>query len=540
MESGRPKAPKPSRLAQSGTIIALILLSCAACLGRNAAAAFASALSAMDSAIASRDVPELLRIFPLAFARARETSEWLSLLKRAKEAEALGDVGRYADTADRARKAFPTSESIAAASALAYMRDGRPADALALFRGPISPDARPNLWAEAFIAARGSGTRATADSADYSRLAEVTRDPRPYLGAAALGLASGDRVSARAWLEKALAGGAQAPSELLWDCGLYEALAARPDAGSGPYELALMGDAAWMANDSGLARTRWERAIDLDPRFSWKPYVDLALMAGDLGETAESYWQRLKAAFLSGPASEARDGALAAYAAHLARTGRDDEALGLLKGGGRAGALAVLALAIEGRSQPEAGFDADFERLAEARADDPEVQGAALRAFAIRGRWDDVALLVKDAALRRLPLAYGWYYRAAVMAGSGDFKGAAAAIETAPKAATGSAGAASPADGLAGSFALGALYGAMGDPVKSAAAFSRAAGVAPDGKDRCAALEGLGRALGDTGDRAGSTAAFKAAAEADPADPEAAMLARGASSRQAGSSEAGH
>ena len=80
----------------------------------------------------------------------------------------------------------------------------------------------------------------------------------------------------------------------------------------------------------------------------------------------------------------------------------------------------------------------------------------------------------------------------------------------------------------------------MGDPVKSAATFSRAAAAAPDGHGRCAALEGLGRALGDTGDRAGSAEAFKAAAEADPSDPEAAMLARGASSRQAGLSEADH
>ena len=540
MESGRPKAPKASRLAPFGTLIALILLSGAACLERNGAAAFASRLSAMDSAIASRDIPGLRRIFPLAFARAREASEWLSLLKRAKEAEALGDGGRYADTADRARRAFPTSEPIAAASALAYMRDGRPADALALFRGPMSPDARPNLWAEAFLAARGSGTGAMGSGADYSRLAEVTGDPRPYLGAAALALASGDRLAARAWLEKALAGGAQAPPELLWDCGLYETLAARPDQGSGPDELALMGDAAWMSDDSSLARSRWARAIRLDPRFSWKPYVDLALTAGDVGEKAESYWERLRAAFLSGPASAARDGALAAYAAHLARTGRDGEALGALKGGGNNGTLAALALVIEGHSRPEAKFDADFERLAAAEADDPEVQGAALRAFAIRGRWDDVALLVRGAALKRLPLAYGWYYRAAVMAGSGDFKGAAAAIETAPKVAAGSARALSPAEGLAGSFALGALYGAMGDPVKSAAAFSRAAAAAPDGHGRCAALEGLGRALGDTGDRAGSAEAFKAAAEADPSDPEAAMLARGASSRQAGLSEADH
>ena len=141
-----------------------------------------------------------------------------------------------------------------------------------LVPGPMSPEARPSLWAEAFSP---PGARDRRDRrgglADYSRLAEVTGDPRPYLGAAALALASGDRLAARAWLEKALAGGAQAPPELLWDCGLYETLAARPDQGSGPDELALMGDAAWMSDDSSLARSRWERAIRLDPRFHGSP-----------------------------------------------------------------------------------------------------------------------------------------------------------------------------------------------------------------------------------------------------------------------------
>jgi len=40
-----------------------------------------------------------------------------------------------------------------------------------------------------------------------------------------------------------------------------------------------------------------------------KPYVDLALMSGNKGEEPESYWSRMRAAFLSGSASSARDGA---------------------------------------------------------------------------------------------------------------------------------------------------------------------------------------------------------------------------------------
>ncbi len=477
--------------------------------------------------MASRRTLDMGKAFSLAFKRARESSDWLSILKRARAAEASGDSGRYVDAADRARKAFPSSEPIAAAAALAYMRGGRAADALSLFGGPISPDARPNLWAEAFLAARGAGTRAAPKSADYGRLAEITGEARPYLGAAALALAAGDPVSARAWLEKGIAGGAQAPSGLLWDCGLYSYLAARSDLGSGPAELALMGDAAWLSGDPILARRRWERSIALEPKASWKPYVDLALVDGDRGEAADSYWARLKAAFLSGPPSAARDGALGAFAAHLARAGRDDEALRVLAGGAGSGPIAALALVIEGRSQPEARLAADFERLAAAKADDPEVQAAALRELAIRGMYGEVALLREGSSKRSLPVAYGWYYDAAVLAARGDFKSAAEILESAAGEGSGDAGSRGPA----ASYALGSLYGAMGDPAKASEAFSRAVSAARGAKERCAALKALGRALGDSGDRAGASEAFRSAADADPSDPEAAILARGGSGK---------
>jgi tetratricopeptide (TPR) repeat protein len=467
------------------------------------------------------------RAFSLACGKARESADWLAVLKRARAAEAAGDTGRYTAIADRARKAFPESEPIAAAAALAYVRGGRPADALSLFGGPISPDARPDLWAEAFLAARGTGAREPARTADYVRLAGIIGEARPYLGAAALALAAGDPNSARAWLEKGIAGGAQAPPELLWDCGLYEVLAARPDLGSGAGELALMGDAAWRTGDSSLARRRWQRAIALDPKFSWKPYVDLALMEGDKGEAADSYWARLKAAFLSGPPSAARDGALAAFSAHLARTDRDEEALRALKGGEGSGAIAALTLFIEGRNEPEARYAADLERLVASRAGDPEVQGAALRELAIRGMYGEVALLREGAARRGLQIAYGWYYDAAVRAARGDYKGAAATIES----SVAGGGETDRGPGLAASYALGRLYGAMGDPVKAAAAFSRAVSAARGAGERCSALKALGNALGDSGDSAGAAEAYRAASEADPSDPEAAILSRSGSGK---------
>ena len=141
MESGRPRArrarprdPRGARgaghaaVALLSALCAASILSCGAGLGKVSASAFSSALASLDSAMASRRTPDLGKAFSLAFKRARESSDWLSILKRARAADASGDSGRYADAADRARKAFPSSEPIAAAAALAYMRGGRAAE----------------------------------------------------------------------------------------------------------------------------------------------------------------------------------------------------------------------------------------------------------------------------------------------------------------------------------------------------------------------------------------------------------------------------
>jgi tetratricopeptide (TPR) repeat protein len=67
----------------------------------------------------------------------------------------------------------------------------------------------------------------------------------------------------------------------------------------------------------------------------------------------------------------------------------------------------------------------------------------------------------------------------------------------------------------------------MEDYELAAEEFSGAAALAPPGRDRCAALKAMGRALAASGDPAGSMRAYKRALAADPADPEAAILARG-------------
>ena len=534
MEFGKQRSPK-SEGAGAGTILlafafcatlgAVVLSSCGDWSEKRRASAFSISLGSLDALISTGPLSAYEKAFVRATKNARLSADWLSLLKRGRAATAAGESGRFAKIADQARKAFPESEAIAAAAAFAYARSGRSNEALALFDSRLSPEARPSLWAEAFVVSQGALTTSTSPvasvkSADYGRLAEITGDIRAYLGATITALATGDKPEARAWLEKGLASGIAIPPELLWDCGFFEVLSERPDISAGSGELALMGDAAWMMGDSRLARRRWERSISLSPHRSWKAYVDLALMSKNSGEAAASYWARLRAAFLASPASETRDGALGAYATHLAREGRDAEALSLLADlpPDRAGALAVVALTIKDRNRPEGRFAADLERLTTERPTDPEVLGAALRALSIRGMNGEVALLRAGASRRAVTIEYGWYYDAVVLTARGDFSGAVKAITLA----------AGDSDPVA-AFALGSLHAAMGDALKSVEDFSRSAAWSRGGRERCTAFKALGKALGDSGNLDGAAAAYKSAASADPSDSEAAILARGVS-----------
>jgi tetratricopeptide (TPR) repeat protein len=535
MVFGKPRARRPDRRPLAALCLCLCLaglslLSCGPASDRARAAAFSSALGSLDSLLGSQSLTGLDAAMGRAMKLARASSDWLSILKRARRAESAGRKGIYAQTADRARRAFPGSEPLAAAAAHAYLRSGRGSEAFALFAGTISPEARPSLWAEAFLASRGSAPPASSSQglpipakarpSDYGRFAEITGEAQAYLGAAVTALAAGDRVDARGWLGKGLAGGAHAPPELLWDCGFYEELAARSDIASGAGELAMMGDAAWMSGDSDLARRRWERSIALAPTLSWKAYVKLALLSPE-GEKAESYWSRLRSAFLSGPASPSRDAALQAYAVHLSRQGRVGEALALLgaaasRSSQGAGGIELLAAMLRGGGQPEGRLAADLERIAAERPQDPEVAGAVLRSLAQRGLYEELSVLREGAARRKLPLEYGWYYEALVLAAREDFKGAAAAIVAAGNGA-----------GTASNYALGSLYAAMGDSAQAIEALTRAADSAGPGRDRCAAYKALGRAFGGEGDAGAASRAFRAAAQADPRDAEAAILARG-------------
>jgi hypothetical protein len=507
------RARRAAAVALTVFCLACSLQSCKAANERRREAAFASCLRSIDD-IASASDPKLIdKAFAAACRKAARTSDWLSLLKRSLAVVDERRSARIAEIATRAIKAFPRSEPLRAAAAHAYLRSGKPGESLALFGDAMAPDSRPGLWAEAFLASAGSEGGEPLPS-DYARLAEALDDPRPYLGAAAASLATGDRVSASAWLQKAVEGGATAPAELLWDCGLYDVLARRTDADASSRELELMGDAAWMAGDVDLARRRWARAVAIGPNASWRPYANLALLSGTDAELAESYWSRLASAFLSGPPSIEQEEALASFASHLARSGRSEEALKALRGGGDSGRLAVLALAIGSASMPEERYAIELERLSARLPNDTEVAGTVLRELARRGRYDEVALLQESNLRRKLAVRDSWFYQAATLAARGEYGAAASLIRS------------SAPQSVECHFALGSLLAAQEEHELAAREYGQAAAAASP-REKCAALKQAGREYAASGDPSASIKAYKKALAADPSDAEAAILARG-------------
>jgi len=495
---------------------------------------FEAALGSIDAALAGPTSRSIVSTaFKAAYRNASDPGDWLSVLKRARTSEAAGDRGRYVEAASFALKKNPKSEPVSAVAAHAYLRSGQPEKAFALFspRGSggrdgaaaaLSPDRRPGLWAESFVRA---ARPADATIREYARLASIVGDGTPYLGAAVSAMAEGDLAAGRYWLRKAIDERVRAPADLAWDCGLYEELSRRTDEGSGSEELAVLGDAARKAGDIEIAKARWERSIALEPRRSWKPYASLALASGAGTDSSRSYWERLRAAFLSGPKGASRDGALRAYASELAREGRDAEALRLLDGtmasDAEAGALAVLRIAILGKSEPEGRVAAGYARLAETRPDDPVVLGSRLRLLAEHGLADELVQAYDAATRRGFKPAHGWFYGAWALAARGR---TAEAADLIVKAGSDEAG-------PAAAYSLGSLRSAQGQVKEAAELFEKAASSSSDGRTRAVALKAKGRALGASGDSYGAAAAFKAATIADPDDAEAAVLARGASLR---------
>lgn len=538
-------------------LLSLFLCSCAP-----GPSSFTEARQTLDTCLAkaapsrSRD-----RAFSDASRLAKTSTDWLSLLRRAELSERIGpsDSGRAAKVADAAASALPASADIRAACVHAYLRS-RPAaakadaaedeaakalaaakaanaaKALALFGPVLKPEARPGLWAEAFLATYRAGE---AGGSDWKRpeyfglLARRLGEPLFYVDAAALSLASGDRFAGRSWLELAKKGGAVPPDELLWSAGLYAELARREDAASSPGRLRLLGDAAYLSGSPDLARARWLRALEAGPSGSWKTYASLAALSS--GPESAAYCERMRAAFPESP------GALAVYAGRLAREGEASKALALLDEGlaekqPKAGSskapkpasaaasapseelsLAVRTrLVVGARVWPEERLVAQSLGAIESRPEDGKLLSLVLGSLLERKRYEDFLALEKRVEKSGKSYPEDWYYEASALLLEGRLADATRLLEE-----RGPRGAGSPL-----SFALGRVYALGREWDKAAAAYSSALASARSGGERCAALKGLGQAREGSGDAPGARLLYLAALEADPGDVEAGLLAR--------------
>jgi hypothetical protein len=488
--------------------------------------AFFAALSTFDASLAANKLPSARVAFNNACRYADGTDAWLSILKRARALDLLGEGGLYLKTAELALRKEPRSEPIAAAAAHAYLRNGKTEEAAALFTDQgskskatkktavLSPAERPTLWAEAFLC---SSAAKDATTRDYASIAEIVDEGTPYLGAVVLSLAAHDLVAAKYWIKRALDSGATAPLPILWDCGLYTEIITSHQSSTRSDELAVLGDAAWKLGKIELARDYWSSSLACEPLRSWKCYAALALTS-DNQEQADSYWERMRAAFLAGPRSPVRDAALRAYVVHLAAEGKDAEALRYLEGvdAAASASLHVLKTALRAKTQPEGRALAEFAALDQFMPNESEVIGARLWLLAERGRTEELIQAYESAKKRGVQPNYGWFYEAWCLSARGMISQAAEVLlreggdESGPAAA----------------FALGTIRTEQSRVTEAAELFQKAASLSADGKTRAVALKAKGRALQAAGDQSAAAAAYRAAALADSTDAEAAVLAR--------------
>ncbi|MGO8694215.1 MAG: tetratricopeptide repeat protein [Rectinemataceae bacterium] len=512
------RAFRAVRAALALVICSLSLLSCSTSTRESR---FAASLERIDAALAAGRPAGAE--FSASAGDAAGGADWLSLIGRALRAESTGDRGRAADIARKALAGAPGSETVAFGAAYAFLRSGDPAAALALFPSRLSRSIRPDLWAEAVVetARQGPLGASNLDADAFSSLGAITDDPRLYISAAVKSLAERNSAGAGTWLERAIEGGATPDVALMWDCGLFEELAARSDAGAGPEELCIMGDAAWRIGDFAAAQERWERALALNPRVSWKAYLKLALLAGTGTELQTSYFARLHSSFVDLPQARADPEAVAAYAAFLARSGAASRALTMLEPYSQNEIAGALALTIEGMSWPEDRLVSAAENFAAVRPQSGRALGFAMRILFERGRFADMAVLYRAGEARGLIYPYRWYYGAAIDAAYGRYSASAAKLE----AGEGKAPASDA--GPCAYFALGTLDLRSGNAERAIDYLSKARDSASEGKSRCAVLKELGRAHLAAGDREEALASWREALRSDPRDPEAALLARG-------------
>jgi tetratricopeptide (TPR) repeat protein len=439
--------------------------------------------------------------------------------------------------ADLALKAEPRSADLALAGCDAYLQAGRPEKALALFGPALEREERPELWALSFISALRHGRLPAEDRKPeaFGFLAEAAHRPRFFIDAAALSLETGDGLAARSWIGRAREAGLSVPAPLLWDAGLVEELATGEDARVGAGELRLMADAAWLGGDRPKAVLRWKRALALDPRGSWRTWASLASVEGeDLSKSGDpelAFLSQAGQAVARVPSAgryeamislfPASPGARAAYAAALARGGREAEALPLLElRGGEAGAgdtrELVDRLRVGAALWSEGRLVAEGIALVDSRPTDSRALGPVLDLFLERGYYEDFLALLGSGVSRGLD-----WPRRAFHAACGELLAGEAS-----KAEAGLVRASASEPVPDAPYALAVLAERSGRVEEARARLATALGRSADPRERCAIYKELGRTEDRAGRREAAVAAYRAAAAADPSDAEASRLAR--------------
>lgn len=517
MGSGKPKRAETrglggQQLAASGLIFACacafaFLVSCA---GKDASS-FLVALSQVDAIIDQGQGAEgLAKGFDRLYKLARDSTEWMSIAKRSLRAEALGDRGRGAATAETSLRAFPANEEIAAAAGWLFLRDGQGERAFKLFPSPLRPESHLDLWAEARLSIRGA--HPIVDQEDCRKLAVASGDPSWYIDAALLAMRSGNRFAAQAWLRKAIGEGQSPAISVLWDAGMTGEILDSLGPNPSPNDAVLGADAAWLEGDKSRALTLWNGARMGGSGSSWRTEAAIAVLQ-PTGETAVASARALA----EGNASEPE--ALRYAAAILLREGESAEAAALAPALERKSILLPEALGLEfdSRRQGEGRFIARSIRLAEEHRDDPRAREFALRVLLAHGRWDEY-LVIHDGAspTDRADLRW-WFWAMTADILRGDYADADS------KARDGASN--YREDGPEAAFAQGLSASLVGNDAAAQSLFGTALTLSLNGHQRAAALKELGRLAARAGKKADAIAAFNAAETADPGDVEARVLA---------------
>ncbi len=512
----RPRrvAPAPSARAALAALAVAGALTVAAALAVGCGTgkpSFGALLARIDSGQA--DLPDI--VYDNAARLAASTVDRLRVLSRARER----GVDTYARVAAVVMERCPASqESVALVALDAFLSAGRPAEALALFDGPLDYRQRPLEFAEAFASGAMAGLRPAAAPERLVAAYDATGDRRFLVYAAVQAMLSGDRPLARALLVDSAASGPMGERDyrLLWDSGALDELASRPVRPGDALGLAVKADADYLRGDVAAACAGYAELVDRHPYWSWKPYAALARPEA-LGMTPSA----------SGTAAEARVAA-SSLAEHYhdlaAERFPDDEdaalysARWLLYSGRRAEAAARVA-SLSGEAAAVAGLACADPRLAlplalRLSAEYPgsaRVADAALESLAAQGAWDAFGELKGRTDAAGVVTARAWFWDALAAALGGDYG------EAERRLAEGGGSLGEFAEALNRGIALVALrrYGEAASFLRRAAALAQAA----DGEARALVLAGDATLL--SGSIREARNAYEAALGAYPASREA-------------------